>query len=73
MISSGDAPYTYEYNDHYKILPSINSWSVDPKRINDGVKVPEDFTYTSNNNNNWMSVDSLKNWIEINKEYIGKI
>jgi len=73
MISSGDAPYTYEYNSHYKILPSINSWSADPKRINDGVKVSEDFTYTSNNNNNWMSVDSLKNWIETNKNYIGKI
>ena len=73
MISSGDAPYTYEYNGHFKILPSINSWSADPKRINDGVKVSEDFTYTSNNNNNWMSVDSLKNWIETNKNYIGKI
>ena len=73
MISSGDATYTYEYNGHYKILPAINSWSVDPKRINDGVKVSEDFTYTSNNNNNWMTVDSLKNWIEINKDYIGKI
>jgi len=73
MISSGDAPYTYEYNSHYKILPSINSWSADPKRINDGVKVPEDFTYTSNNNNDWMSVDSLKNWIKTNKDFIGKI
>ena len=73
MISSGDAPYTYEYNSHYKILTSINSWSADPKRINDGVKVPEDFTYTSNNNNDWMSVDSLKNWIKTNKDFIGKI
>jgi len=73
MISSGDAPYTYEYNSHYKILPSINSWSADPKRINDGVKVPEDFTYTSNNNNDWMSVDSLKDWIKTNKDFIGKI
>jgi len=73
MISSGDAPYTYEYNGHFKILPSINSWSADPERINNGVKVPEDFTYTSNNNNDWMSVDSLKKWIRTNKDYIGKI
>ena len=73
MISSGDAPYTYEYNGHFKILPSINSWSADPERINNGVKVPEDFTYTSNNNDDWMSVDSLKKWIRTNKDYIGKI
>ena len=73
MISSGDAPYTYEYKGHYKILPSINSWSKDPNRINDGVKVFEDFTYTSDNNNNWMDIDTLKNWIKVNDTIIGKI
>ena len=73
MISSGDAPYTYEYKGHFKILPSINSWSMDPNRINDGVKVSEDFTYTSDNNNDWMDIDTLKNWIKVNKIYIGKI
>ena len=73
MISSGDAPYTFEYKGHYKILPSINSWSKDPNRINDGVKVFEDFTYTSDNNNNWMDIDTLKNWIKVNDTNIGKI
>jgi len=73
MISSGDAPYTYEYKGHYKILPSINSWSVDPNRINDGVKVSDDFTYTSENNNDWMDIDTLKNWIKLNNVNIGKI
>ena len=73
MISSGDAPYTYEYKTHYKILPSINSWSMDPNRINDGVKVSEDFTYTSDNNNDWMDIDTLKNWIKVNNKNIGKI
>jgi len=73
MISVGDAPYTYEYKGHYKILPSINSWSIDPNRINDGVKVSEDFTYTSDNNNDWMDIDTLKNWIKVNNKNIGKI
>jgi UDP-N-acetylglucosamine 4,6-dehydratase (inverting) len=73
MISSGDALYTYEYDNHFKILPSIYSWAIDPNRINDGIKVSEDFTYTSNNNNDWMDIDTLKNWIEINKDNIGKI
>ena len=41
MIGSEDAPYTYEYDDHFKILPAINSWSDDPVRINQGKSVPK--------------------------------
>ena len=73
MISSGDAPYTYEYDNHFKILPSIYSWAVDPNRINDGIKVSENFTYTSDNNSDWMDIDTLKSWIEQNSKTIGKI
>jgi len=73
MISSSDAPYTYEYKSHYKILPSINAWGTDPNRINGGVKVDTKFTYTSDNNNDWMDIDALKNWIKVNMNKIGKI
>jgi len=73
MISYGDAPYTYEYPKHYKILPSINDWSKDAKRINGGVKVDSNFTYSSDNNKEWMEIETLKNWIKNNKENIGKI
>ena len=73
MISSGDTPYTYEYKKHFKILPSINDWSNDTNRIDVGVKVSKDFTYTSDNNNEWMDIDTLKNWIKANKNRIGKI
>ena len=73
MISSGDALYTYEYKEYFKILPSIYSWGMDPNRINDGLRVSEDFTYTSDNNNNWMDIDTLKAWIKVNKNNIGKI
>jgi UDP-N-acetylglucosamine 4,6-dehydratase (inverting) len=73
MIGIDDTPYTYEYEDHYKILPSINNWSDDPIRVGDGVKVDEDFIYRSNSNKDWMSVDSLKQWISENKDKIGNI
>ncbi len=73
MISYGDAQYTYEYPKHYKILPSINDWSKDAKRINGGVKVDSNFTYSSDNNKEWMEIETLKNWIKNNKENIGKI
>ena len=73
MIGVEDAPYTFEYKDHYKILPAIYDWSHDPDRRKDGVKVNENFTYTSDNNKEWMSISDLRNWINSNAEKIGKI
>jgi UDP-N-acetylglucosamine 4,6-dehydratase/5-epimerase len=72
MIGPEDAPFTYEYPEHYKILPSIHSWGLDPERISDGKKVVPGFTYTSDNNVDWMSRSELAKWLEINKPQIGK-
>ena len=63
MIGPEDAPYTYSYDDHFKILPMINNWSIDPARIKKGTRVPEDFVYSSDNNDQWMSVGELTTWI----------
>lgn len=71
MIGAEDALYTYEYSDHFKILPAINNWSSDPVRIKDGKLVPEDFVYASDSNTEWMSVSELQVWIEANREKIG--
>jgi UDP-N-acetylglucosamine 4,6-dehydratase len=73
MIGPEDAPHTYEYDEHYKVLPAIHDWSLDPARINGGALVAHDFTYCSDNNSEWMSVPTLQAWIEQNREYIGKI
>ena len=73
MISAEDALYTYEYPEHFKILPAIHNWSSDPFRIKDGVKVPEEFTYASDNNLEWMGVPELQAWIGCNQEKIGNI
>ena len=73
MIGTEDALHTYEYPGHFKILPSINDWSSDQKRIGSGVKVDPGFTYSSDNNKEWMGVSSLKNWIKENSAKIGKI
>jgi UDP-N-acetylglucosamine 4,6-dehydratase (inverting) len=70
MIGLEDSPNTYEYADHYKILPAIHNWSSDPKRINEGVKVAEDFMYASDNNSEWMSIDQLRIWIESHQRMI---
>ncbi len=73
MIGFEDAPHTYEYNSYYKILPVIHGWSSDAERIKDGIKVDENFVYTSDNNKVWMSVEELSSWIEANKNKIGSI
>ena len=73
MISCEDAPHTYEYKNHYKILPAIHGWSKDPTRIKEGVLVNADFSYSSDNNSQWMSIENLQNWIINNREKIGKI
>lgn len=73
MIGSEDAPHTFEYDTYYKILPAIHNWSSDQSRIKDGKKVTEGFTYTSDNNTEWMSIDELKSWISDNNHKIGVI
>jgi UDP-N-acetylglucosamine 4,6-dehydratase/5-epimerase len=73
MIGMEDAPHTYAYKDHYKILPMIHNWSTDPSRIKDGVKVEEGFTYTSDNNHEWMDVEALRKWVDAKRSKIGII
>ena len=66
MIGTYDAPHTYEYEDYFKILPAINNWSIDEKRIKNGKLVDSDFSYSSDINKEWMSEEELRNWIEKN-------
>ena len=67
MISAEDSLYTYEYDRHYKILPQIYGWSDDKQRIKNGKPVPEGFCYASDNNTEWMKVETLKKWLDENK------
>ncbi len=73
MIGAEDSLFTYEYPEHYKILPAIHNWSNDPFRIKDGKKVSDGFVYASDNNTEWMSIGELQGWIESNKSKIGNI
>ena len=73
MISNEDSYYTYEYPDYFKILPQINNWNKDKVRIKNGIKVSEGFTYSSDNNSEWISKDNFQVWLDTNKHSIGKI
>ena len=73
MIGAEDSWHTYEYPEHFKILPAINGWDQTPERIKDGKPVPEGFVYASDNNSEWMSQEELQAWIAENQHKIGKI
>lgn len=73
MIGAEDSFYTYEYEEHFKILPAIHNWSADQNRIKSGRRVAEGFSYTSDNNSEWMDQDDLRGWIDANHAKIGSI
>jgi UDP-N-acetylglucosamine 4,6-dehydratase len=70
MISAEDAPHTYEYDTYYKIVPAINSWG-NETRVKSGRKVAPDFVYTSDTNPEWISVETLRAWIEAHRTVLG--
>ncbi len=73
MIGLEDSQYTFEYDTYYKILPAINEWSTCPNRIKNGIKVSENFLYSSDKNTRWMSNNDLQTWIKANFDKIGNI
>jgi UDP-N-acetylglucosamine 4,6-dehydratase len=70
MISAEDAPHTFEYDTYYKVMPAINSWGND-NRVKTGRKVAAGFIYTSDNNAEWMSVETLRAWIAAHRAALG--
>jgi len=69
MIGEEDARFTLEYGDHYRILPSVTQMEdVEEYAAKTGGKpVPEQFSYTSKNNSEWMSDEELLGWYSANQ------
>ena len=73
MIGHEDAHHTFEYDDYYKIIPEINEFNTSSDYKKNGSLVSDNFSYTSNTNECWMKKNELQEWIEKNKQIIGKI
>jgi FlaA1/EpsC-like NDP-sugar epimerase len=71
MISAEDAPYTFDYGGHYKIMPAINTWG-NETRVKAGQRVAPGFVYRSDTNGEWMTVETLRAWIENNRAKLGQ-
>lgn len=62
MIMEDDARHTVEFEDYYVIQPELPFLS---KKFDcGGKKLPEGFAYTSDNNNDWFSVEQLMDLVE---------
>ncbi len=64
MISEDDASYTYEYGNYFKIIPSFLKKSQNSKYIKNGVKVKKGFSYSSDNNSDWITKKQLFEYIK---------
>jgi UDP-N-acetylglucosamine 4,6-dehydratase (inverting) len=65
MITSSDSFFTYDLGKYYAILPQTTSWDVQEFiSAFDAKKVPEGFSYNSNNNEEWESIESLRQLIK---------
>ncbi|MFU8646594.1 UDP-N-acetylglucosamine 4,6-dehydratase (inverting) [Lysinibacillus sp. RSDA_15] len=62
MIMEDDARHTLEYVDYFVIYPEINNWELN--EMDNGRKIEDGFSYTSDKNNQWLSVEDLKNLIK---------
>ena len=61
MITPSDSFYTYDLGKYYTILPSTHRWKL-PDFIDqfNAKLVPQGFAYTSGENTEWETVDSLR-------------
>ena len=65
MISTADAPRTLERSDRYVVAPILAMWG--GYQAPTGDPVPDDFSYSSDNNDLWLSVDELRTMmVELN-------
>ena len=58
MITDEDSRSAYEYDDYYIIYPELEWWS--NHEIEGGKKVEDRFFYASDNNEDWLTVEDLR-------------
>ncbi|WP_249663937.1 polysaccharide biosynthesis protein, partial [Lysinibacillus sp. D4B1_S16] len=61
MIMEDDARHTREFYTYYVIQPQFSWWSHD--YVTEGNTLPDGFSYKSDNNTNWLTIDDLKGLI----------
>ena len=60
MIPGDESRNTFEYDTHYIIAPAFHEWTTFDYRSNGGRPVAEGFTYASDTNDHWLTLDELR-------------
>lgn len=61
MISEDDARYTLDLDDCYVIQPAFHWWRKD--NHSSGQNVPENFRYSSDKNDQWLTIEAIRQMI----------
>lgn len=59
MITAENAPLTYEYDGHFIVYPQM-VWNESRRSKPSGKPVPDDFSYSSGSNPEWLDVEQIK-------------
>lgn len=59
MVTVEDSPTTYEYDKHFIVYPQM-VWSESKKAKPTGKHVPDGFSYSSDNNTWWLTVEEIR-------------
>ena len=74
MITPSDSFYTYDLGKYYVILPATHMWKLrDFLDTFDAKKAPHGFSYNSGDNDDWETVESLRNLIKEHVDYNFKV
>ena len=64
MITPSDSYNTYDLGKYYTILPTVTPWDLEEfKSAHNAKQVPEGFSYNSGDNEEWETIDSLRDLI----------
>ena len=65
MITASDSFTTYDLGEYYVILPQVTNWNLEEYKLKFNAKlVLQGFSYTSGENSEWETVDTLRSLIK---------
>ena len=59
MVTTEDSATTYEYDKHFIVYPQM-TWNNRQQPDLSGTKVTDGFSYSSDNNTEWLSVEDIR-------------
>jgi len=69
MIPEDESRHTLEFDGYFVIQPDFHWWTNEAKLIREGGTIcPDGFSYKSNTNDKWLSIDDIKKLVKMYEE-----